>query len=317
MNIKKRIMAYKVFIDGEAGTTGLQVRDRLLAHPQVELIQLEDSARKDSKSRKEAMAEAAVTILCLPDEAAQEAVQLADDTNTVVIDSSTAHRVAEGWVYGFPELCKGQRELIKESKRIANVGCYAVAMIAMVRPLVDAGILEQEAQLVIPAVSGYTGGGKSLIAYMEGRDEAKHFAYSLGLDHKHLAEVMAHGGLKKKPIFMPSVGDFACGMVVQLPLSGEQVGGASRARLYEAYEAHYGGEAFVRVVAPDDRGSLSDEGYFVADDLVGSNMLEVHLFGDDEVPLVVARLDNLGKGAAGSAVQNLNIVLGIDEATSL
>ena len=311
-------MTKLVFIDGEAGTTGLQVRERLETHPGIDPLPIDPAKRKDASARREAMAAAAAVVLCLPDEAAVEAAGLAEGLDCVLIDASTAHRTDPGWVYGFPELRPGQRDAIRQSKRIANVGCYATAMIAMVRPLVDAGLMAPDAQLFIPAVSGYTGGGKDLIAYMDSHDQARHFSYALGLAHKHLPEVMLHSGLTTKPVFTPMVGSFDCGMVVHLPLVASQLrAGLSRDALHEAYSKHYEGEAFIRVFAPDDPAGLTEEGYFAADAAKGTNFLDIHVFGNDDQALVLARLDNLGKGAAGSAVQNLNIALGLDEASGL
>lgn len=312
-------MTYHVFIDGEAGTTGLQVRDRLAAHPEVTLISLDDDRRKDNTARRDAMAAADVVILCLPDAAAEEAVMLAEGLDCAIIDASTAHRTAPGWVYGFPEMTPGQKDRIAEADRIANPGCYATAMIAMIRPLIDAQMMAPDTGLTIPAVSGYTGGGKGLIGYMEKAADARHFAYGLGLDHKHIPEVMAHTGLATKPIFLPMVGDFDCGMIVELPLRADMLtAGADRRQLLDVYRRHYDGAAFVAVHDPDSMAALTPEGYFAADRLKGSNMLEVHLYGnDDGEMLVMARLDNLGKGASGAAVQNMNIRLGLYENTAL
>jgi len=310
---------HTVFIDGEAGTTGLQVRDRLLAHPHIDLISLDGDTRKDPAHRRRAMAEAEVVILCLPDDAAIEAVQLAEGLDCAIIDASTAHRTAAGWVYGFPEMAPGQKDAIAAANRISNPGCYATGMIAMIRPLVAAGLITSDAALTVPAISGYTGGGKGLIGYMEKAQAARHFAYALGLEHKHIPEVMMHAQLATKPVFMPMVGDFDCGMIVELPLTADLLqDGAGRADVLAAYQAHYAGARFVRVSDIDDASGLTPEGYFAADSLKGSNDLEIHIFGnDDGQMLVLARLDNLGKGASGAAVQNLNIRLGLDEATAL
>jgi len=317
-------MTYQVFIDGEAGTTGLEVHARLEKREEIRLIRLDDARRKDKSARREAMAAADAVILCLPDDAAIEAVDLAEGLDCTIIDASTAHRVAEGWVYGFPELAPGQRDRIRSARRIANVGCYATAMIALVRPLIDAGVLDPDQVLSIPAVSGYTGGGKALIEYMETDAGPKHFGYALNLAHKHIPEVMHHTGLSRKPLFMPMVGNFPCGMLVELPLAeGQLKGGASASDVHAIYDAHYKGEIFIDVHAPFSHEGLTDKGYLAADALRGTNRLEIFIFGHEGTPgepgqyLCVARLDNLGKGASGAAVQNLNLCLGLDEAAGL
>lgn len=319
-------MSYKIFIDGEAGTTGLQVRDWLLQHPETQLIQLADADRKDPAHRRDAMAAADAVILCLPDESAIEAVAMAAGLNARIIDASTAHRTAEGWVYGFPELTKGQRDRISANRHIANVGCYASAMIAMIRPLTEHGLLSADAAISVSAVSGYSGGGKSLISYMQddvsGANTPHHFAYALNLDHKHLPEVMMHGGLNKPPIFTPMVGDFYAGMMVMVPLHLDQMQKqVSLADIYTALGQHYQDEQFIKVHAPNDQHQMNDRGFLGMDDLVGSNRMDIHLFYPEKRPdttaLLVARLDNLGKGASGAAVQNMNIALGLDEATGL
>ena len=309
-------MAYKVFIDGEAGTTGLQVRDRLLVHPDIDLVQIDEDHRKDKQTRLEAMAEADLTILCLPDDAAIEAVSMASYLNAKIIDASTAHRVHPDWTYGFAELWHGQRQIIQKSQRVANVGCYATAMIALIRPLIDGGVLAPDTPLPIAAVSGYTGGGKALINYMDEGAGTKHFSYALDLKHKHIPEVMHHSGLETKPIFLPMVGDFPCGMLVQISLFARDIKGG-RAAIHAAYEKHYAKEAFIDVHSLDDHSGLTDLGYLAVDGLAGGNKLDIHILGDDEQMVLVARLDNLGKGASGAAVQNLNLMLGLIETTSL
>ena len=319
-------MSYKIFIDGEAGTTGLQVRERLLTHPDAELIQLADADRKDASHRRDAMAAADAVILCLPDDSAMEAVDMASGMDCCIIDASTAHRTADGWVYGFPELTAGQRDRIAASRHIANVGCYASAMIAMIRPLTEHQLLSPDAGLSISAVSGYSGGGKALISYMDAHPDdtatPHHFAYGLNLNHKHLPEVMMHGGLNKPPVFTPMVGDFYAGMMVMLPLHLDQMRKqVSIADIHTALGQHYRDEPFVTVHAPNDQMAMNDRGFLGMQDLVGSNRMDIHLFYPEQRPdtasLIVARLDNLGKGASGAAVQNMNIALGLDETAGL
>jgi len=315
-------MSYKIFIDGEAGTTGLQVRDRLMAHPEVRLIQLNEKHRKDPAQRYDAMAASDVTILCLPDDSAVEAASLAAGLNCRIIDASTAHRTADGWVYGFPEMTSGQRDRISGSRHIANVGCYASAMIAMIRPLTERGILSSDAALNILAVSGYSGGGKALIGYMDAGESPRHFAYALGLNHKHLPEVMMHGGLNRPPVFTPMVGDFYAGMMVFLPLHLDKLAHqVTIADIHSALNQHYFDANFVHVHPLNDQAQMNDRGFLGMDDLVGTNRMELHVFhpSDDDMglALIVARLDNLGKGASGAAVQNMNIALGLDETMGL
>ena len=315
-------MSYKIFIDGEAGTTGLQVRDRLMAHPEVRLIQLNEKHRKDPAQRYDAMAASDVTILCLPDDSAVEAASLAAGLNCRIIDASTAHRTADGWVYGFPEMTSGQRDRISGSRHIANVGCYASAMIAMIRPLTERGILSSDAVLNISAVSGYSGGGKALIEYMDAGESPRQFAYALGLNHKHLPEVMMHGGLNRPPVFTPMVGDFYAGMMVFLPLHLDKLAHqVTIADIHSALNQHYFDANFVHVHPLNDQAQMNDRGFLGMDDLVGTNRMELHVFhpSDDDMglALIVARLDNLGKGASGAAVQNMNIALGLDETMGL
>ena len=315
-------MTYRVFIDGEAGTTGLQVRERLDAHPEVDVLTIDHEMRKDEASRKALMAAADAVILCLPDDAARDAVALAEGLDCKIIDASTAHRISPDWTYGFPELAKGQRQHIANSRLIANVGCYATAMIALIRPLIDGGVIDASTALNISAISGYTGGGNALIHYMDHDEGPKNFAYGLGLNHKHIPEVMMHTGLTQKPMFLPMVGDFPCGMLVQLPLLPTMINqGFDRNAIHDVLTAHYDGEVFVNTHALDGNDGLTDRGYLAAEALVGSNMLDIHTLGyssdGDEQIMLVARLDNLGKGASGAAVQNLNIALGLEETLSL
>lgn len=302
-------MTIAVFIDGEAGTTGLQIRDQLAKRDDIRLVRLDDARRKDLSARRDAFAEADVAILCLPDDAARAAVQIAGDTR--IIDASTAHRVANGWVYGMPEL-PGQRARIAGAKRVANVGCYATGSIAMLRPLVDAGIVRGDHAATLVGVSGYSGGGKALIAEHEAGTAPGLFLYALDLSHKHLPEIMAHGGLDRKPLFQPMVGGFAQGMVVQLLLHADQLPGGvpGHARIEACLREFYAEDPFVSVVTAGERVDPQA--------LNGTNRMNISVQGDGAGrATVIAVLDNLGKGASGTAVQNLNLMIGAEETTGL
>lgn len=328
---KGRIMtAPKIFIDGEAGTTGLQIRDMLAPRRDLSLISIDPALRKDPKARAEALNSADLVVLCLPDDAAREAVSLIANPETQVVDASTAHRVAPGWVYGFPELDDGQREKIAASKRIANVGCYATGSIALLHPVVKAGLLPADFPVTINAISGYSGGGKGLIAEYEGENAAtdKYRVYGLNLKHKHLPEIMAYGGLSHAPLFAPSVGNYAQGMIVEVPLQLWALPGKpSPKALRAALMAHYAGERYVTVANDEETAELTKvrtgaAGYSAALDpeaLNGTNSMKLYVFGadDGDQAILLAVLDNLGKGASGAAVQNLNIMLGLDETAGL
>ncbi len=313
-------MAPTVFIDGEAGTTGLQIADRLRDRSDLELISIAQEKRKDASERARLINSANVVILCLPDDAAIEAVSLVNNPDTVIIDASTAHRVANGWVYGFAEMAKGQREAIAKSKRISNPGCYPTGFIGLVRPLVEAGIIPASHPLTVNAVSGYTGGGKGMISMFE--DEAsEHYtteafrAYALGQEHKHPPEMQVHAGLEYLPMFAPAVGRYAQGMLVELPLITRALPNKpTRAAIQSVLEEAYIGEQFVEVKSLDDCDAL---GSVEPEALNGTNKMELFTFGSDEQVRLVARLDNLGKGASGAAVQNMNIALGLPENSGL
>lgn len=301
-------MTTKVFIDGEAGTTGLQIRDRLILRSDVELVQIDQALRKDDATRKEAFAAADVAILCLPDDAARAAVALSADLGTRIIDASTAHRVNPDWAFGLPELSAAQASRIQTARYVANPGCYSTGAIALLAPLVSAGLVPADTAITINAVSGYTGGGKALIAeYDEGTAPA-HFVYATGQKHKHLPEIVEYVGLSGQPIFVPSVGNFAQGMAVQIPLHLSMLGtGATMQTLHDALAAHYAEGGNISVLPIEDQDSRIDPTA-----LNDTNRLEILVRGDAATGRVVliAVLDNLGKGASGAAVQNLDLMIG-------
>lgn len=305
----------KVFIDGGAGTTGLRIVERMQAREDVTLITLDEEHRKDPASRKEAIHAADAVFLCLPDDAAREAVRLAEGAKAIVIDASTAHRTAEGWAYGFPELSPSHRKAIQSSKRIANPGCYASGFISLVYPLIAHGIAAKDYPFVCHAVSGYTGAGKKGIAQYEAeeRDCALDSPrlYALGLHHKHLPEMQKVCALSHPPVFTPYICDFPCGMTVHVPLYRSLLQKKlTVGEMEELFREHYAGCRFVKV-------AKEESGFLAANTLEGTNLLEVFVNGNDEQLLLSARLDNLGKGASGAAVQNMNIALGLDEGLSL
>jgi N-acetyl-gamma-glutamyl-phosphate reductase len=311
----------KVFIDGEAGTTGLQVRERLATRTDVELIQLPNDKRKDLEARREALNTCDAAILCLPDDAAIEAVKLVTNANVVVIDASTAFRVADGWTYGFAELAPGHKDKVIKSKRISNPGCYPTGFIALTRPLVDAGIIAPGSALTVNAVSGYTGGGKALIKVYEEEDHEPWGAYGFNLEHKHLPEMAKWSMLGREPIFMPAVASFAQGMVVSVPLHYDQltVSGRSAERLHKCLTERYAGSLFVSVRGLNKMDDLERGAFMRPDALANTNKLELSVYANDkkQTAVLVARLDNLGKGASGAAVQNMNLALGLDEMSGL
>ncbi len=308
-------MKYRVYIDGQAGTTGLQLQQRLQKHTEIELLHIEEQKRKDETERKRLLNTADVVFLCLPDEAAKKAVQWVENPNTCIIDASTAHRTATGWTYGFPELSASQKQAIATSKRIANPGCHATGFIAGVYPLVKAGVLSADYPFTVFSLTGYSGGGKTMIAEYENKQRDNAYdsprQYALTQMHKHLPEMQKITGIANPPIFVPIVGDYPCGMATSIALHGSLFSRKyKKAEILEILQTHYQAQPLITV-------SEIKEGFLPANALANQNNLHLYLAGNDDRMTLTAVFDNLGKGASGAAVQNMNIVLGLDETTGL
>lgn len=316
-------MAPKIYIDGQAGTTALRIRDWLAGRNDLEVVTLPEELRKDPQARKKALRQATIVLLCLPDDVAKEAAEWLADSPVRILDASTAHRVSDDWIYGLPELVGGQRERIATGQRVANPGCYASAVILLVRPLVDAGLLSPEAPLSIHALSGYSGGGRSLIERWEdpkrGLLKLNYEApYSMTKLHKHIPEIMRHGALSAEPQFLPNVGPFRCGMRVQIMIPAKALSKASSGKaIWETLAARYENEPFVHVDTLTDAAQAS-ESTFNPQAHNNTNRISLTVLAHQSGHvLLMGRLDNLGKGAAGVAIQNLNLMLGVAEDTGL
>ena len=315
-------MAFKVFVDGQEGTTGLRIHEYLAQRADVQVLRIAPEQRKDSAERARLLNAADVAFLCLPDAASREAAALITNPDTCLIDASTAHRTVPGWAFGLPELAPGQRDVLRRAKRIANPGCHASAFILLLRPLVDAGLVPAAHTVCATSITGYSGGGKKMIeqyqaAAASGAEQAltSPRPYALSLAHKHVPEMMAHTGLSTAPIFMPMVGNFYKGLAVSVPLDLVALGTTAEA-LQQAFEARYAGERFIRVMPLRDPATL-EAGFFDVQANNDSNRVDIFVFANERQAVLMARLDNLGKGASGAAVQAMNVHLGLDEGLGL
>ena len=314
-------MKKNIFIDGESGTTGLQVYERLNKHPYVNILPIDNERRKSTSYKKEMLASCDIAFLCLPDKSAIETVEIADqlgNESPVIIDASTAHRTNIDWAYGLPELGQNYKNKILESKRIAVPGCYPTGANLIIKPLIDYKYISSNNPFIISAVSGYSGGGKDLIRYFKEENHEPFFTYGLNLDHKHLPEIKFHNNLSLDPIFMPSVGDFIQGMIVSIPLHFSSFTKKVDTETIQTFmEEFYLDSKFVSVLKKNE--GLNSKGYLRPDNLVNTNFLDISVFGNDknEQLVISSRLDDLGKGASGAAIQCMNLVLGYDEALGL
>jgi N-acetyl-gamma-glutamyl-phosphate reductase len=313
-------MKHRVYVDGQEGTTGLRIHEYLAARDDIDLLRIAPERRKDASERARLLNAADVAFLCLPDAAAREAVTLVTNPKTCVIDASTAHRVAPGWVFGLPELAREQRERLRTSRRIANPGCHSTGFVLLVRPLVDAGLIPRELPLSAMSITGYSGGGRRMIEQYERGGDPRLQAprqYALKLNHKHVPEMTVHGGLGTAPVFMPVVGPFYKGLAVTVPLQLAQLRpGTTAEHLHAALVARYAGERFMRVMPLRDPQALEDA-YFDPQACNDTNRVDLFVFANETQALLMARLDNLGKGASGAAVQCMNVHLGITEERGL
>lgn len=315
-------MKHRVFVDGQEGTTGLRINEYLAQRDDIELLRIAPERRKDAAERARLLNAADVAFLCLPDAAAREAAALVDNPRTCLIDASTAHRTAPGWVFGMPELAADQRDRLRAAKRISNPGCHSTGFILLLRPLVDAGLVPADLPVSATSITGYSGGGKKMIEQYEAGGDARLAAprpYGLTLAHKHVPEMMLRSGLTTRPLFQPIVGSFYKGLAVSVPLHLSQLrAGTTVEQLHGALQARYAGEQFIRVMPLRDPSTFeADAGYFDVQACNDTNRVDVFVFGDETQVLLMARLDNLGKGASGAAVQTMNVHLRIDEATGL
>ncbi|MBQ6095096.1 MAG: N-acetyl-gamma-glutamyl-phosphate reductase [Lachnospiraceae bacterium] len=312
-------MKTKIFIDGSEGTTGLRIHERFSGRDDVELLSISPELRKDPSERKRLINSSDITFLCLPDAAAMESVSLVENENVVIIDTSTAHRTNEGWAYGFAELSKNHREAIKNGKRIAVPGCHATGFISLVYPMVAGGILPADYPVSAFSLTGYSGGGKKMIAAYESEDKtADLFApreYALSQQHKHLKEMQKITGLARTPLFSPIVDDYYSGMLVTVPLYADMLKGATVASVREYFKEYYKGEKFITVA--DEGDEIASTGFLSGNQLTGKDGLKIYVTGNDDRILLSSQFDNLGKGASGAAMQCMNIVLGCDEAKGL
>lgn len=314
-------MKKTVFVDGQHGTTGLKIRERLQSRKDIEILEIPEDRRKDPGAREKLINEADIVFLCLPDDAARESVSLIKNDRVCIIDGSTAHRVTEGWVYGLPELKKGQRDLIKKSKRIAVPGCHATGFVLMLFPLVALGIVPPDYPVSSHTIAGYSGGGKSMIADYHDPKAPEYIKnprpYSLALNHKHIPEMTKICGLSRPPVFTPIVVNVYAGEIISIPLVPAYLSKPyNAAAIHKALADYYAGEKFVKVM-PYPADPYLKNGFLTFSDCNGTNNLEIFVFGGDDRILVSARFDNLGKGASGAAIQNMNIVLGVDETMGL